>query len=728
MSNAILRPNGTMQLRGGTAAAMASENPLLARREVAAEVDTGKLKVGNGVDRWNTLPYVGGSGGGGVSDHEELEGLLGGTTDEHYHFTDDEHRRLGIVLSSLFPNGDDYLYLPVVIDDPEHPYLLPYTPFQNLPKGTHPEWVQRDFPTGFTAYSGVHKMFYGSYYYFQKGSSSSDSGYMDNSLLVPMLKGTSLSTLLMSSLTGNTETNYIYEPSSGGNYLDWLMAKGAATYGRGIYYTYGAGVICTYNSNTTNNVSNYTVVTSSVLSDCNSLCYSEYLDIMLAVGATGDVVVMSYSSGANKFSGSASTKYSIGISVNPSSAAWSPDQMVFCVTGAEGAATSENGVSWDTFTGNDVPKNMGDLSFREDLGCFFARGLTDKYFYVSGDGETWQKLTNTPIPLETVAAVDYTPATGIYCAVGGTGKKAYFSKDLTKWTSTDITRGEDITAGSVIYMPSTKKYILMPTSGSSYYTFNPSDWITDCADTHNGHPSNNDLGEFNSTISAAIQSGAFTGIYAGDYFYFRNVAYTYLNESNTEASDTFTGIIRVLHLDYPQYCGYAAFPTHCALVAPDSVFYSAKMNDSTTTSNGYAQSTMRTTYLRRAKAIFEACFGAEHIVSYTENLVNAVGSTGAATGVQQCNCDVELMDERMVFGDYKYDKGTHNRRLEPESLIFPHRQLAAFEHNHELVKDVTSWWLRNIISSSNFCSVNGSGVHSYGASSSLGVRPFALIN
>ena len=727
MSNAILRPNGTMQLRGGTAAAMASENPLLARREVAAEVDTGKLKVGNGVDRWNTLPYVGGNGGGGVSNHEELEGLLGGAEDEHYHFTDDEHRRLGILLSSFFPNGDDYLYVPVVIDDPEHPYLLPYTPFQNLPKGTPPEWVQLNFPTGFTAYSGVHKMFYGSY--ATRGKSSDDCSYLDNSLLVLMLKGTTLSTVLMSSLTSNTETNYIWEPASGGNYLDWLMAKEAKDYGRGLYYTYGAGVICTYNTDTTNNMSNYTVVTSTVLSDCNSLCYSEYLDIMLAIGATGDVVVMSYSSSANKFSGTASTKYSIGIPVNPSSAAWSPDQMVFCVTGAEGVATSADGVSWDTFTGDDVPKNMGDLSFREDLGCFFARGLTDKYFYVSGDGETWQKLTNTPIPLETVATVDYTPATGIYCAVGGTGKKAYFSKDLTEWTSTDITRGEDVTAGSVIYMPSTRKYVLMPTSGSSFYTFDPSDWITDCADTHNGHPSNNDLGEFNASISAAIRSGAFTGIYAGDYINFTNVPYTYIDENNDELEDTFSGIMRLLHLDYPQYCGYTAFPAHCALVAPDAPLFSAKMNNSNTTVGGYPASLMRTVHMRRARAIFEACFGAEHILSYTENLVNAVDSTGAAVGAGEYNCDVELMDERMVFGDYKNDKGTHNRRIEPESLIFPHRQLAAFEHNHELVKCSPAYWLRNVGSSSYFCLVNTYGyVAGNNASTSFGVRPFALIN
>ena len=727
IENGILKPSGAIQLRGGTAAVMASENPLLLRREMAVEVDTGKSKVGNGTDRWNALPY---SGGGGSGDHEELDGLLGGAAAGHYHMTQDQNRRLAILINALFPNGDDNIYIPVVDDsDPENPILLPYTPFQNLPTGTPPDWVQVDMPAGYTAYSGVHKMFYGSRC-VRVTSSSSTLKYWDNSLLVLVLMDGTLHTVDMLSLDFMSDNGEIVEPSSGGNYPDWVIAKGPATHGRSLYYVCGNSVMCSINNDSNGSQSGFTVVDSAALSDCNSLCYSEDLDIILAVGATGDVVVMSYSSSNNRFSGSASSKYTIGITVNPSSAAWSSDELVFCVTGAEGTATSPDGATWETHTGNDVPKNMGDLSFREDLGCFLARGLTDKYFYVSSDGETWQKLTNTPIPLETVTAVDYTPATGIYCAVGGIGKNAYFSKDLDTWVSTTIANGSDIEAGSVIYMPSTKKYVLMPTSGSYYYTFDPSDWITDCADTHNGHPSNNDLGEFNASISAAIRSGAFTGIYPGDYFSFTNVAYDYIDENGDEQSSTFTGTMRIMHLDYPQYCGYAVLP-HCALVAPDAPFFTAQMNATDTIESGYVGSKMRTVYLRRARAIFEACFGAEHIVSYTENLVNAVDSTtGVATGVEQCDCDVELMDERMVYGDYKLTAGAHNRRIEPESLIFPHRQLAAFEHNHELVKTNMYWWLRNVVSAGCFAYVtdHGSCFCTSASNSGGGVRPFALIN
>ncbi len=155
--------------------------------------------------------------------------------------------------------------------------------------------------------------------------------------------------------------------------------------------------------------------------------------------------------------------------------AWSPVHQVFCVAGSNGTATSSDGETWTLHA--DAPKNLTDLTYRTDLECFFARSLDDKLFYASGDGVTWNNVTTTPIPLETVACVDFCQETGIYCAVGGTGKYAYFSKDLRTWVPTTITNGADITAGSVIYMPSTKKYVLMPTSGSYYYTFDPSEWI-----------------------------------------------------------------------------------------------------------------------------------------------------------------------------------------------------------------------------------------------------------
>lgn len=62
----VLKPTGVIQLRGGTADALSEVNPLLERREIMCEVDTGRIKVGDGTHTWNDLPYSGGSGGSQV--------------------------------------------------------------------------------------------------------------------------------------------------------------------------------------------------------------------------------------------------------------------------------------------------------------------------------------------------------------------------------------------------------------------------------------------------------------------------------------------------------------------------------------------------------------------------------------------------------------------------------------------------------------------------------------
>lgn len=56
--------NYRFKVRGGTAAALASVNEVPLRRELCIELDTGKMKVGDGTTAWNDLPYISGGGGG----------------------------------------------------------------------------------------------------------------------------------------------------------------------------------------------------------------------------------------------------------------------------------------------------------------------------------------------------------------------------------------------------------------------------------------------------------------------------------------------------------------------------------------------------------------------------------------------------------------------------------------------------------------------------------------
>lgn len=48
----------TIQLRRGTSAEWTSVNPVLAAGEPGFELGTGKLKIGNGVTKWNSLGYT----------------------------------------------------------------------------------------------------------------------------------------------------------------------------------------------------------------------------------------------------------------------------------------------------------------------------------------------------------------------------------------------------------------------------------------------------------------------------------------------------------------------------------------------------------------------------------------------------------------------------------------------------------------------------------------------
>ena len=60
--------NTKIQVRRLTSASFFSQNPILAAGEPGLEIDTGKIKYGNGTSAWNDLPYSGGgASSGGVS-------------------------------------------------------------------------------------------------------------------------------------------------------------------------------------------------------------------------------------------------------------------------------------------------------------------------------------------------------------------------------------------------------------------------------------------------------------------------------------------------------------------------------------------------------------------------------------------------------------------------------------------------------------------------------------
>lgn len=248
------------------------------------------------------------------------------------------------------------------------------------------------------------------------------------------------------------------------------------------------------------------------------------------------------------------------------------------------------------------------------------------------------------------------------------------------------------------------------------------------AGTHNSIYLEGDLGNTLTAVqSAAIRAGTFENIYVGKTWTFHNVLYTYVNENDENTSDTYSGTMRAADCDYFLRCGDTDLTAHHVVVVPDENLFEAKMNDTATTTGGYVGSKMYTTHLRRAEAIFKACFGEDHILSHREFLVSLVVE-GKPSGGIWADRLVDLMDERMVYGSLIFDSGSSDGTNSCYRHSISQKQLNLFRHRPDLIGIRSTYWLRNVVSGTSFALVNSPGLCGYDhANYSFGVRPFALI-
>ena len=177
------------------------------------------------------------------------------------------------------------------------------------------------------------------------------------------------------------------------------------------------------------------------------------------------------------------------------------------------------------------------------------------------------------------------------------------------------------------------------------------------------------------------------------------------------------------HADYRLNCGDTALTTHHMLVIPDKSFYNHAMNDTNDTTGSYYGSKMKTSGLADALATIKADFGADHILSYRIILANAV-SNGASSGWAWYDSQIDLMNEKMVYGSHAWGGGSQNGY----DTGIDKSQLALFQARPDLITNRDSWWLRDVRSATAFCLVfNGGLADPWAASGSFGVRPAFLI-
>lgn len=206
----------------------------------------------------------------------------------------------------------------------------------------------------------------------------------------------------------------------------------------------------------------------------------------------------------------------------------------------------------------------------------------------------------------------------------------------------------------------------------------------------------------------AIAAGTFTDMYIGDYWTISGVVY------------------RIAAFDYYLNCGDTSCTKHHVVLVPDSCLYTHVMNDTNITTGGYVGSKMYTEGLTQAKTTIKAAFSG-HVLSHRVYLTNAV-SEGHPSAGAWCDSEVELMNEQMVYGGSIFMPHANGSAVYTNYRV-EKSQLPLFAHEPSRICNRATYWLRDVVSASNFAIVSYTGLAYYCyASGANGVRPAFCIS
>lgn len=206
---------------------------------------------------------------------------------------------------------------------------------------------------------------------------------------------------------------------------------------------------------------------------------------------------------------------------------------------------------------------------------------------------------------------------------------------------------------------------------------------------------------------SAIQNGTFKDLWLGDYWVINGVNW------------------RIVDFDYWYNLGNPKFTNHHVVVMPDTVLYSAKMNNTSITTGGYTGSLMYTTNLDTAKTTVADAFSGA-LLTHKDYLINTVTSGYPSNGAF-VDSTVELPNECMIYGSFissPGNPGTGNvKRYTINKTQFSLLRVAP---KYILAGD--GYWLRDVASGTHFACVDVSGgAQITGADNSYGVRPVFAI-
>ena len=221
---------------------------------------------------------------------------------------------------------------------------------------------------------------------------------------------------------------------------------------------------------------------------------------------------------------------------------------------------------------------------------------------------------------------------------------------------------------------------------------------------------------YDGTLSKQIAAGTFDDIFVGDYIIGKTSKRKYL----------------VADINYRLHMGDTECTKPHILMIPEKIMGTAMMNDTHVTTGAYVGSKMYTTNLTPFKTIIKNDFGAGHILKHRNHLQNAVTNNYESGGTWY-DSEIELMNECMVYGSNIWHNILCGTNF-PNNYEIDNSQLSLFRLRHDLIVarndagDRWWYWLRNVVSSSAFAGVNGTGdASNNGAANSAGVRPAFLI-
>lgn len=238
------------------------------------------------------------------------------------------------------------------------------------------------------------------------------------------------------------------------------------------------------------------------------------------------------------------------------------------------------------------------------------------------------------------------------------------------------------------------------------------------AGAHNGIYRGKDITSkfYDGTLSQQIANQTFDDVFIGDYIIGKVSKRKYL----------------VADINYRLHCGDTECKTPHILMIPERILGTAKMNDTNIATGAYIDSKMYTEYLAPFKTVIQNDFEVGHILKHKNYFANAV-TNGYESAGAWVDSTIELMNEIMVYGSNIFHNITNGTNI-PANHTIDKAQLSLFKLDKSKIVALNDagerywYWLRDVVSSSNFAYVSGYGYASHGgASAASGVRPAFLI-